>query len=249
MCLIQRPRANVEGKIGANRPSRPSYVCAGRFDCSVGSSVSGSVRTVLVVMRARQSHLLVLGHPAGLAWVIANGQMAFNDGRLVQARKLQIDDRLLLYASMRALTKFRAKRGLLVGEASVSSQIRQLPEPVTVGTASYRHVVDFSLQRLAPLGEGIELAAHLDDLELFPEPKSWTSQIRRTVVPLSEHDASLLAARLAPIAVDPIHALEQYQQLMAPIDTRQPDRASREQAPTVSAPGPGSFILDLLAEL
>jgi hypothetical protein len=173
--------------------------------------------------------------------------MAFNDGRLVQARKLQPDDRLLLYASKRALGNLGRKSGLLVGEATVSAEVRQVRQPVTVGAVRYRHIVAFSLERLAPLGEGVALSAHLDDLELFPDPRNWTSQIRRTVVPLSERDASFLSARLAPIATDPARVLKQYQALAARSKARQAEPASSKQAPTVLVAEHSSFLLDLLA--
>jgi hypothetical protein len=135
-----------------------------------------------------QSHLLILGHPAGLGWVLSHAKMAFNDRRLYQARKLRPDDRLLLYASKRAFGS--AKRGLVIGEAKVKRNVHELDRPVSVAGLPYRHIVDISLESLTPFGDGVDLSAYLDDLELFPDPRSWTSRIRRTVVPLSDQDRS-----------------------------------------------------------
>jgi hypothetical protein len=174
--------------------------------------------------------------------------MAFNDGRLAQARRLQTDDQILLYAGKRVFrTSSRSKTGLVVGEATVRSEICRLEQPTTIGTGSYGHVVDISIERLAPLGKGVALSAHLDELELFPDPGNWTSRIRRTVVSLCERDAVLLTSLLARVATDPKRVLREYEELVDPAHTGQHDRPSGKQAPILEASEGRSWLLDLLA--
>jgi hypothetical protein len=216
-------------------------------DGSCAPGLTSEIVGTVFQMKPRQTHLLVLGHTAGLAWVLANERMAFNDNRLSQARKLEPGDGLLLYVTKAVFGNSGPKSGLIVGDATVRSKVHQPRQPVTVAEISYAHVVNFSLQGLAPLGEGVALSAHLDSLELFPDPRTWTSRIRRTVVPLPERDASFLSSLLAPVATEPIRVLEGYQELAAPIAMRRSEVASRKQAPTLHAPDDRSYLLDLLA--
>ena len=170
--------------------------------------------------------------------------MAFNDGRLNQARKLRPGDRLVLYASKRAFGSPGSKRGLIIGEANVKREVRELGRPVSVAGLPYRYIVDFSLECLTPLGDGVALSEHLDELELFPDVRNWTSRIRRTVVPLSDHDAEFLTRKLGLVAVNPVDVLRQYQVVTA-LDAKRSRRPAPKQAPTIDA-ADKSFLLDLL---
>lgn len=193
-----------------------------------------------------RSHLLVLGHPAGLAWVLTNAQMAFTDARLSQARKLRPDDRLLLYASKRAFGNSPPPTGLVIGQATVKCAVRRMEVPVRIGPMSYGLVVDFALDLLAPFGRGVHLSEHLEHLELFPDPKNWTSRIRRTVVSLPHKDANFLITKLGSVTVPSKSVLKQYQDFASSHEARSRARDSQRQDPTVGGPRDNSFLLDLL---
>ena len=72
--------------------------------------------------------------------------------------------------------------------------------PVTFGDRAYTIGVSFSIERLAPFREGVALAPLVIELATFPDPRSWSARLRRTLVPLEGGDGGVLARLLKPLA-------------------------------------------------
>ncbi len=53
---------------------------------------------------------------------------------------------------------------------------------------------------------GVELAPLVGRLDAFPDASTWSVRLRRSVVPLSDHDTTLIRAMLAPL----VRPLDEY---------------------------------------
>jgi hypothetical protein len=202
---------------------------------------------MLTDMEAFENHLLILSDATGIAWVLSEGKMAFSDNRLGQARRLQPGDRVLVYATRKAFGNPNIWRGSLIAQARVAGGVHRLAEPVDIGERAYGHVVPLSVSSIAPFGSGVPLAACVDRLELFPDPRSWTGRIRRTVVGLPQHDADFLARELDLIASSPSEVLQQYQQAAEHLAAKRAAVRPPKQPPTLTVAPDQAFLLDLLA--
>lgn len=125
--------------------------------------------------------------------------MAFPAHRLEEASALRIDDILLIYATRGCFHNPTRDRGRVIGEAWGASQVELLAEPVRFGDRKYPVGSALAVERLVPLGGGVELAPLVDQLAAFPEPARWGMQMRRTLVPLGGRDVTLLRAHLAQL--------------------------------------------------
>ena len=197
-------------------------------------------------MNEPQSHLLILGNPVGLAWVLTNQKMAFSERRVKQAQHLVVGDRVFVYASSRAFRNPKVKRGSVIADAVIRTAISQV-KPINIRGLSYPYVVEMALQRLAPPGTGVELSQHIDRLDLFPDRRTWTSRIRRTIAPLSESDASFLAGKLGAVAKRDRHEALRGYEALASMDLNRVD-AARSTDPVISeTPRVERVLLEFLA--
>src|SRR4051794_35346432 len=152
--------------------------------------------------RARNSaYLLILGHRAGLEWVMRNSRMAFTEERAKDGAGLAVGDRLFLYATRGCFRNPTRDRGRVIGEASVVSPPAELDEPVRFGEHEFLVGVSLRIETLAPRFSGVELAPLVERLHAFPERGSWSARMRRALVPLDEHDARLLERELRRAAL------------------------------------------------
>lgn len=146
-----------------------------------------------------RSYLLVIGDSEPLAWVLAKQRMAFPALRRSQAMGLEIGDELLVYTTRGCFHNPDRDRGRVMGLAMVTTDVRDLPEPVTFGERQYTLGCGLDIQSVAALHEGVELSRLVAELHVFPDARSWSAQMRRPLVPLDEHDASLLRHHLTPL--------------------------------------------------
>jgi hypothetical protein len=157
-----------------------------------------------------KSYLLVISNYAPLAWLLTEQRMAFPAGRGGLVSQLAEGDRLFLYTTRACFRNPARDVGRIFGEALVDSPVRNLDSPVLFGDRRYPLGCALQITGLAPRGTGPELRTLVDDMNLFPSPRNWAIYIRRVLVPLDDHDAALVAARLAPLLGPPEANMANY---------------------------------------
>jgi hypothetical protein len=167
------------------------------------------------VIRMARAHLLVIGDSAALAWVLGEQRMAFPQLRRAQAGALEIGDELLVYTTRGCFGNPTRDLGRVMALATVKTKVKDLAEPVVFGDRRYTSGCELEIQGLAPLRTGVELQPLVPQMHAFPDPKSWSVHLRRPIVLLDEHDATLLKERLAPLLEPPGRHLDTYQQVAA----------------------------------
>lgn len=156
------------------------------------------------------TYLLMIGDKVALQWILRSRRMAFPPTREADALGLRVSDRLLLYTTRSAFHNPTRDRGRLIGSARVAEKPQLLSRPEVIAGREFTVSCAISLERLAPYRQGLELAPLIGDLELFPEPASWSARIRRTLVPLSRNDSALLHRKLKPLTQTPESSLPGY---------------------------------------
>ena len=146
-----------------------------------------------------RSYLLVIGDAAPLAWVLAEQRMAFPALRKSRAAALKIGDELFIYTTRGCFHNPVRHRGRVIGLALVSSDVRDLAQPVVFNERRYTSGCTLDIQDVAPLLDGVELGPLVPQLHAFPDERAWSIPLRRPPVPLDEHDAALLKRRLKPL--------------------------------------------------
>jgi hypothetical protein len=162
---------------------------------------------VIIVSR---SYLLVIGEAAALAWVLAEQRMAFPALRRSQAAALEVGDDLFVYTTRGCFHKPSRDAGRVMGLSRVKTRVRDLDEPVVFGERRYTSGCSLDVQGVAPLHQGIELRPIVPELHAFPDVRSWSIRLRRPLVPLDEHDTTVLRWQLMPLLEPLDRHLEAY---------------------------------------
>ena len=165
------------------------------------------------VITMTRNYLLVIGEAAALAWVLAEQRMAFPAMRRSQAMALEPGDELLVYTTRGCFHNPTRDVGRVMALTGVTTHVRDLAEPVVFGERRYTSGCALDIQGVAALREGVELSPLVPELHVFPDAKSWSVQLRRPLVPLDAHDASLLRHRLIALLEPPDRHLESYLQV------------------------------------
>jgi hypothetical protein len=163
-----------------------------------------------------QHYLLVIGDRVALAWVLAEQRMAFPALRRPQAMALEIGDELLVYTTRGCFHNPDRDQSRVMGLAKVTTQVRDLAEPVVFGERRYTSGCALDIQGVAALHEGVELSPLVTELRVFPDAKTWGTQLRRPLVPLDEQDASLLKRHLKILLAPLDSHLTAYLQAASP---------------------------------
>jgi hypothetical protein len=156
------------------------------------------------------SYLLVIGDCEALAWVLSSRQMAFSERGSMSAARLEPGDNLLLYTTRNCFGYPHRDPGRIIGHATVGHTVVTLKDPVVFDDRTYSVGCSLDLHRLTPFRQGVELADHVKSMHAFPNPRSWSVRLRRTLLALDAHDYSLLFRALRAIAVEPDNAVEGY---------------------------------------
>lgn len=145
--------------------------------------------------------LLVIGDREPLAWILTERKMAFPAYRSRNAGQVSKGARLFLYTTRGCFHNPGHDRGRVIGEATVTSDIATLKEPVEFGEQSFPMGCSLDITGLVPRGEGPEMVGLVDMLHLFSSsnPRSWGVRLRRVLAPLDEHDGHLLHSTLAGV--------------------------------------------------
>jgi hypothetical protein len=86
-----------------------------------------------------------------------------------------------------------------MGLATVRTSVHDLAEPVVFAQRRYTSGCTLDIRGVAPIDEGAELRSLVPELDVFPDVNSWSVPLRRTLVPLDEHDVAPLKRQLIPI--------------------------------------------------
>jgi hypothetical protein len=86
-----------------------------------------------------------------------------------------------------------------MGVAHVTSEPKRLEEPMTFRGYEYVIGLALDLQGACPVHEGVELGSLQGRLGLLPADGPWSYPLRKSVVPVSDHDATLIRERLEPL--------------------------------------------------
>ncbi|MGA4851328.1 hypothetical protein ACOBQB_35675 [Streptomyces sp. G5(2025)] len=142
------------------------------------------------------THLIIIGDREPLAWVLENQRMAFPAGRTTGLP--QKGDEVLLYTTRGCYRNPGRDRGRIMGLATVTSEVAALPAPVSFGGRDFTAGCTLRVHGLAPRHQGVILAELVAQLQVFPDPKTWSVRMRRASLGLPESDADLLRRELQP---------------------------------------------------
>lgn len=157
-----------------------------------------------------QAYLLILGSRDGLAWVLQKERMAFRQANASRAERLEPGDRLFLYTTRSAFGNPARDRGRIIGEAEVTSNVKQREKAALIGGQPFTHDCQIALRGLAPFREGVELTPLIDELEVFPDPDAYSAKLRRPLLALPAADDKLIRARLKAHVRDPNQTRAEY---------------------------------------
>ncbi|GAA2606291.1 hypothetical protein GCM10009863_19730 [Streptomyces axinellae] len=160
------------------------------------------------MLEAPANYLLVVSDREALGWILGSQRAAFPPSRRKTPSALNINDRLLVYTTRGCFRNPTRDRGRLVARALVRSHEAVLHSPVQFGERSFARGCDLEITSLAPLDAGPVLANLVPRLRTFPA--SWATHIRRTLVPLDDHDFGELTSALEAVAVPRKTALQPY---------------------------------------
>jgi len=166
------------------------------------------------------SYLLVIADREALAWILTEQRMAFPPARVKVAYQLERGDELLLYTTRGCFRNPTRDRGRLIGAGMVTSLVTRLRSPLSLAGRTFDTSCSISVERLAPLYGGVELAPLASSLHVFGEASSWGMRLRRPLVPLDSHDRDYLFARILQVAGPPDAVLHQYAKLASSTSTR-----------------------------
>jgi hypothetical protein len=179
-------------------PGGPRLALVLEVRSSLGLLTSPSTASLRYSQRVAKDYLLLISDREPLAWVLTEGRMAFPAGRVRLASQIAEGDRLFLYTTRGCFRNPTRDRGRVIGEATVTSPVVVLDEPVVFGDRSFGLGCSLSLTGLAPRDSGPELRPLVERMHIFPDPMTWSVRLRWALIPLDRHDAGLLHRELAP---------------------------------------------------
>jgi hypothetical protein len=157
------------------------------------------------------AYLLIIGHREGLSWMLGTERMAFPHDPGSDKASLEADDQLLLYTTRGCFKNPTRDDGRVIGQATVTSAVTGLRNPVIVAGRTFPYGCSIRVESLAPLGLGVSLRTLTTQLDAFKSnPQAWSVWLRRTLLPLSDHDASLLTKRLNPLSQPAQNVIKPY---------------------------------------
>jgi hypothetical protein len=158
--------------------------------------------------------LLVLGDREALAWVLTEQQMAFASSSYRTAESLIPGDRLAIYTTRGCFKNPTRDRSRIIGTATVTEYVHDLKSPKTFGGRTFDRGCRLFIDRLVPFRKGPELTTLVPILRTFPP--TWQMHVRRTLVPLDEHDFTLLEQSLDRLDISRAENLRAYVERAAP---------------------------------
>jgi hypothetical protein len=159
-------------------------------------------------------YLLPIADREPLAWIVREQVTAFGEHRRREASALEIGDVLFLYTTRGCFRNPTRDRGRVIGRAVVAAPAADVPTPPAFGNRTFPIVVRLSIESLAPLRQGVELAPLVSRLRsTFPAPATWSVRMRRALVPVDRQDAGVLERALSGATKAYGQAIDSYDSL------------------------------------
>jgi hypothetical protein len=169
-------------------------------------------------MGSQASYLLVIGEREALAWILREARMAFPQTRRAEVDSLAVGDELLLLTTRGCFHNPGRDRTRVIGRALVTTPVVPLDPPIELVGRTFTRGCELDITSLAPYLNGVELAEFVPRLNAFPDKANWSIRLRRPLVRLTAHDATLLRQELTPIAHEPPNsALQEYLNKIKPV--------------------------------
>jgi hypothetical protein len=86
----------------------------------------------------------------------------------------------------------------VIGSATFTSDPEMPAEPVRFRDRDFQLGFHVHIDAVAKPHDGVELGSLAGRLDALPDPATWSVRMRRTLIPLSEGDASLITKLLKP---------------------------------------------------
>lgn len=137
----------------------------------------------------------MIGDREPLAWILTDERMAFSRSR----SQLAEGDRLFLYATRSCFRNPTRGRGRVIGEARVVGSVRLLRRPAVFADNVFPFGCGLQITGLAARDAGPELRTLVGRLHRLPDPQTWLAQLRKVLVLLDAHDATIVHSELAPL--------------------------------------------------
>ena len=149
-------------------------------------------------MSKSRAHILVLSYPSGLAWVLTESQMGWQESSAHMGKGIQRGDRLYIYASRAAAPTLR---GAIIGAATAVDALRAFDSPKPVDGRSLTHGLPLDIEMLVDPHATVTLGAlvpELPALDYARNRRAWTGHLQRGLVPLGQADEVALDRALVP---------------------------------------------------
>lgn len=153
----------------------------------------------MAASNAPATHLLIISDREPLAWVLEDQRMAFPAGRTRASLSLNKGDEVLIYTTRGCFGNPTRDLGRVIGLATLTSEVSTLNQAVTFGERRFTEGCRLRIHGLAPFREGVVLRDLVNDLQVFPGPRSWSVRLRRAALRLPEPDAGLIKRELQPL--------------------------------------------------
>lgn len=134
--------------------------------------------------------------------------MAFPAQR--SAAALRPGNELLIYTTRGCFGNPTRDRGRVIGRAAVITTVELVRPMIEIEGRRFSAACDIAVSALAPIGQGVELGPLVEELDVFPDPRSWSVWLRRPILELPDRDAELLTSFLEPITELPAAVLGGY---------------------------------------
>mgnify|MGYP001243220056 CR=1 FL=1 len=141
--------------------------------------------------------LLVISDREPLLWMLRTSSFAIPATRAASAPRPGTT--LLLYTTRGCYRNPTRDRGLVMGIARVTSDPQPLETAVAFRGHEYRIGMSLQIEGACFPHEGVELGAVRHELDLLPDTGPWSYRTRRSIVNLTDHDATLIRERLEPV--------------------------------------------------
>lgn len=152
--------------------------------------------------------LLVVSDREPLAWLLHQERFAIPESRATSGPAPGTT--LLIYTTRGCYRNPTRDRGLVMGIATVTSDLARLEHPMTFRGRHYAAGFHLELNGVAPPHRGVDLGALAGSLEALPDRATWSARLRRSVVPLTDRDAQIITQSLTPLLRPIAEQLPEY---------------------------------------
>jgi hypothetical protein len=136
--------------------------------------------------------LVAFGDIGGLRWVLDHERMAFSEGLALRARGVKSGDELILYVTRGAFHNPTRDQSQLAGLARVTSPVRRLRAPVTIGSREFAETCGIRVVTSLPEREGIPFKPFVERMSFIHRKDAWGQYLRAGLIALPPHDHDVL---------------------------------------------------------